>query len=255
MYFLSIQPLNLSSYPHLIPTYPRPSRFPREDGAPTCSVPASLQSFTTGEQDDRCLLQEDEEAAVSWRVLTAPQRESFLCRGFAVVDSLAPPALTAAAYREATARASSGELKPAHGRCLGDTRRDVGGEDDPAVYLRSVPDDLTLLLSAENEVGEASIGIEEAVANERQVEGKVTDGPAAGGSAIARMLQVLVVLGEDLKRIVRLRGRVEHQVCPGRAELCTLASFPSRHAYVRPCGKTIVRPSSSCMKNIFGEFR
>ncbi|CAN0432041.1 unnamed protein product, partial [Laminaria digitata] len=50
-----------------------------------------------------------------WRVLTSDQRASLRENGFVVVDGVAPVDLAAEAYEEATARASSGSLAPAHG--------------------------------------------------------------------------------------------------------------------------------------------
>lgn len=66
-------------------------------------------------------------------------------------------------------------------------------------YVRSVRDDLTAFISAGGEKPTAP-----EMAREKQ-EGGVAVG------AIARVLDVLARLGEDIGRMVRLEGRVEHQ--------------------------------------------
>lgn len=88
--------------------------------------------------------------------------------------------------------------------------------------MRSVRDDLTAFVSSDREAA-AGGGI--AAPDGRGVNVRGSDaceeeGGAggcegereAGDSAIARTLEVLARLGEDLGRMVRLKGRVEHQV-------------------------------------------
>lgn len=116
---------------------------------------------------------------------------------------------------QATARAASGVLAPAHGGGGGDGPTSINdgcgptqdgalneeglkGEDVPVAapgltgYVKSVRDDLTAFVSSEREAGGAH--------------------GAAGTGAVGRTLAILARLGEDLGRMVRLRGRVEHQV-------------------------------------------
>lgn len=121
-----------------------------------------------------------------WRVLSAKQRTSLSERGFVIIDALAPEDLAAQAYEETRARASAGSLTPAHGGKSGEKGELTG-------YVGSVRDDLTAFVSTEGERG--TEGVED---------GDI--GP------IGRTLGVLAELGEDLRRMIRLRGRVEHQV-------------------------------------------
>lgn len=127
-------------------------------------------------------------------------------------------------FVQATARAASGSLTPAHGgsgsngggdetgpgnnagdRAANDEshegeRAPVAGTTAAAAattvgqgltgYVESVRDDLTAFVSSERE----------AVAC------------AGGGGAVGRTLDILARLGKDLGRMVRLRGGVEHQV-------------------------------------------
>ncbi|CBN74339.1 expressed unknown protein [Ectocarpus siliculosus] len=123
---------------------------------------------------------------------------------------------------KATARAASGVLAPAHGGSDGGggtssingggheigegdgalNEEGLKGEHPPAAapgltgYVKSVRDDLTVFVSSEREAGAAA-------------------GGAQGGAetgAVGRTLAILARLGEDLGRMVRLRGRVEHQL-------------------------------------------
>ncbi|CAM9836152.1 unnamed protein product [Ectocarpus sp. 12 AP-2014] len=174
------------------------------------------------------LLNDDGGGDGPWLVLSDSQRASLSQRGFAVLDGLAPTSLAAEAYEEAsfaTARAASGVLAPAHGGVGGGggggassinggcghetgegdgALNEVGlkGEHAPAAaqgltgYVKSVRDDLTAFVSSEREAGAAA-------------------GGAQGGAetgAVGRTLAILAMLGEDLGRMVRLRGRVEHQL-------------------------------------------
>ncbi|CAM9575404.1 unnamed protein product [Ectocarpus sp. 13 AM-2016] len=174
------------------------------------------------------LLKDDGGGDGPWLVLSDSQRASLSQRGFAVLDGLAPASLAAEAYEEAslaTARAASGVLAPAHGgggggggasSINGGCGHETGalnedglkGEHAPAAapgltgYVKSVRDDLTAFVSSEREAGAAA-------------------GGAQGGAetgAVGRTLAILARLGEDLGRMVRLRGRVEHQ----------LAVYPAR---------------------------
>lgn len=125
---------------------------------------------------------------------------------------------------QATARAASGSLAPAHGGGAtsassdamapsADTNGDrrgpnddaegqAGGQNAPIAapsppqltgYVGSVRDDLTAFVSAEREAAACAEG---------------------GAGAVGRTLAILARLGEDLGRMVRLKGRVEHQVRP-----------------------------------------
>lgn len=58
-------------------------------------------------------------------------------------------------------------------------------------YVGSVRDDLTAFVSAEREAGACA---------------------EKGAGAVSRTLSILARLGKDLGRMVRLEGRVEHQV-------------------------------------------
>lgn len=64
----------------------------------------------------------------------------------------------------------------------------VTGQDMTG-YVKSVRDDLTAFVSSEREAA-----------------------ACAEGGAVGRTLAILARLGKDLGRMVRLRGRVEHQV-------------------------------------------
>ncbi|CAM9781379.1 unnamed protein product, partial [Ectocarpus fasciculatus] len=172
------------------------------------------------------LLKDDGGGDGPWLVLSDSQRASLSQRGFAVLDGLAAASLAAEAYKEAsfaTARAASGVLAPAHGGgggggasginggCGHGTREGDGafneeglkGEGVPAAaapgvtgYVKSVRDDLTAFVSSEREAGAAPGGAD----------------AAAETGAVGRTLAILARLGEDLGRMVRLRGRVEHQL-------------------------------------------
>ncbi|CAM9808552.1 unnamed protein product [Ectocarpus sp. 6 AP-2014] len=173
------------------------------------------------------LLKDDGGDDDPWLVLSDSQRASLRQRGFAVLDGLTPTSLAAEAFEEAsfaTARAASGVLAPAHGGSDGGggggtssinggghetgegdgalNEGDLKGEHPPAAapgltgYVKSVRDDLTVFVSSEREAGAAA-------------------GGAQGGAetgAVGRTLAILARLGEDLGRMVRLRGRVEHQL-------------------------------------------
>ncbi|CAB1105647.1 unnamed protein product [Ectocarpus sp. CCAP 1310/34] len=167
------------------------------------------------------LLKDDGGGDGPWLVLSDSQRASLSQRGFTVLDRLAPASLAADAYDEASfaiARAASGVLAPAHGSSGGGARSINGGcghetsegdgalneeglkdEHAPAAapgltgYVKSVRDDLTAFVSSEREAGRGARG-------------------AAETGAVGRTLAILARLGEDLGRMVRLRGRVEHQL-------------------------------------------
>lgn len=89
-------------------------------------------------------------------------------------------------------------------------------------YVRSVRDDLTAFVSSEREAAAGGgiaapdgRGVSDRGSDACEVEGGAGGGEGereVGESAIARTLEVLAGLGEDLGRMVRLKGRVEHQV-------------------------------------------
>ncbi|CAM9149897.1 unnamed protein product, partial [Hapterophycus canaliculatus] len=159
-----------------------------------------------------------------WLVLSAGQRASLSYRGFAVLDGLAPARLAAEAYEEAIAREASGCLAPAHGGDGGggggsdtskaDRRVPVqdgqGCEDSAEVaveasrltgYVKSVRDDLTAFVSPERETTAAAAAAATSVTTEDAEVG-----------AVSRTLAILARLGKYLGRMVRLKGRVEHQL-------------------------------------------
>lgn len=124
---------------------------------------------------------------------------------------------------QATARAAAGSLAPAHGSGgsgggggvtapVGTVPLDQedGGEEGARTaaasaaagpeltgYVKSVRDDLTAFVSSDRESAAAA------------------EAAGGGGGAIGQTLGILGRLGEDLGRMVRLRGRVEHQVKMG----------------------------------------
>lgn len=149
---------------------------------------------------------------------------------------------------QATARASSGSLAPAHGsgpaqHRSGDSSSEIPSGGDGGVdneggatgqgqveeggvecltgYVRSVRDDLTAFVSSEGEAAAAAAGATAGLLPSTRRREDLAAGSAgvqhgSGGEgekgAIGRTLAILARLGEDLGRMVRLRGRVEHQV-------------------------------------------
>lgn len=88
-------------------------------------------------------------------------------------------------------------------------------------YVRSVRDDLTAFVTREREEAIAAVpahlhvGEDSAAAGGKGIGGNGDRGEGTatmGVGAIGRTLAVLGRLGEDLGRMIRLRGRVEHQV-------------------------------------------
>lgn len=155
--------------------------------------------------------------SLSWLRSTTPAHAPTTVLGLPLISS--PPRLASSRCPflafQATARAASGSLTPAHGGGAGrassaavaasgdtDGRRgpnDGGHVDEkrssrtPQItgYVGSVRDDLTAFVSAEREAAASDEG---------------------GAGAVGRTLAILSRLGEDLGRMVRLKGRVEHQV-------------------------------------------
>ncbi|CAN0245396.1 unnamed protein product, partial [Scytosiphon promiscuus] len=132
-----------------------------------------------------------------WLVLSDAQRASLSQRGFVVVDGLAPANLAAEAYEEvgqaevamptAPPPSPSGSLKSRSNFPEDEGQEGEGGLEATAGaaaevtgYVKSVRDDLTAF--------DAEVG------------------------AVGRTLAILARLGEDLGRMVRLKGRVEHQL-------------------------------------------
>lgn len=180
----------------------------------------------------RCIpkQQDKQENTPAWRVLSASQRESLSRRGFTIVDDIAPLDLVAEAYDEALARASAGSLTPAHGGAVGGGTESEGndsadGEQGVTGYVKSVRDDLTAFVSVEGESaagGSGTSGPVEEGQHEVLADGGKGEGVnPAGTGAIGQTLGLLAGLGEDIERMVRLKGRVEHQVGCSFAQGCS----------------------------------